>query len=76
MASITLTIEVPDAVVPLARRTLARMTGDPVPTTAAETRAIIEKYLKQKLKSDAQQTKQEEAQAAAVTDTSDGLLDW
>ncbi len=76
MASITLTIDVPDTLVPLARRTLAAALGEPVATTAVETRAQIERYLKHKLKSDASQQRQLEMTIAALTDDTDGFVSW
>ena len=76
MASLTLTLTVPDAAVPLIRRTLAWRLDKAVSTTNPELRADIEAYLLLHLKGDVRQQKQQEARDAALSDDSDGTASW
>ena len=76
MASINITIDVPDGAVPLARRTLGAVLGRPAPATAADIKAALEDYLKLRLKADVIQHKQWEAQQEAANDDTDGASSW
>lgn len=75
MATVNLTLEAPDAAIPLLRRTLGVVLGEPTPT-ASETKDALERYIKRRLKGDMMQQKQFEAQLASAGDDSDGSVSW
>lgn len=76
MATVNIVLEAPDASIPLMRRTLAAIMGEPVPLTGPDTKSLIERYIKSDIKSRMIDQKRFESEAAARSDTSDGVANW
>lgn len=72
MATLTLTIEVPDNAVPLLRRTLGTIHDESPPTTAAQIKNMVERHVVADMQSRMRQQRQFEKAQESIADEEQG----